>query len=417
MPLPVLKVPLSEDLLNYYRQRLERADQDYDDALNRIDILKIAQEDYHRSQWELLKREAEIAELQNLLSDHRERAFDERKQLLKIMAENDHLKVMELKDRKKIRYLLSVSGNSPSEITYFRDLIDKRLVRIHQTGENKNSSKSSKENHQERDIVILEDEIEGLKLNLTAVQTQLDEQRTFYEQTISQLKRDRELSSQEHKVWLEQSKQKSAELLESNRRLRTLCRENTRELLFTKKSVHNYERQLIEEKTVLFEENVDLKKKLETEVHKSQSIEKTVEAKITRKHDSIISDLKSRNIKLEESLNIAKMRNEDVGAQYQRKIDQLQSRSDAALSNLNSLKKRRDFEIEGFTNDIILLRKQLKTLERSILKYAPLEDKELVLLGMAQATGQKVAHMSTTLQGLKAKVYQTEMHMKSFASV
>jgi hypothetical protein len=46
----------------------------------------------------------------------------------------------------------------------------------------------------------------------------------------------------------------------------------------------------------------------------------------------------------------------------------------------SSLKKRRDYEIEGFTNDILMLRKQLKMLEKNILKYGPLEDKELVLL-------------------------------------
>ena len=50
------------------------------------------------------------------------------------------------------------------------------------------------------------------------------------------------------------------------------------------------------------------------------------------------------------------------------------------LDSYNALKKRRDYEIEGFTNDILMLRKQLRVLEKSILKYGPLEDKELVLL-------------------------------------
>jgi hypothetical protein len=50
--------------------------------------------------------------------------------------------------------------------------------------------------------------------------------------------------------------------------------------------------------------------------------------------------------------------------------------------SFTALKKRRDYEIEGFTNDILMLRKQLKVLEKNILKYGPLEDKELILLSL-----------------------------------
>lgn len=45
-----------------------------------------------------------------------------------------------------------------------------------------------------------------------------------------------------------------------------------------------------------------------------------------------------------------------------------------------SLNKRRDHEIEGFTNDIMLLRKQVQVLEHHLLQYGPLEDRELLLL-------------------------------------
>jgi hypothetical protein len=70
-----------------------------------------------------------------------------------------------------------------------------------------------------------------------------------------------------------------------------------------------------------------------------------------------------------------------------------------------ALKKKRDFEIEGFTSDILLLRKQLKTLEKAILKYAPLEDKEFALLNIARNTGKKAIEISTSLQNLKVIQY------------
>jgi hypothetical protein len=38
--------------------------------------------------------------------------------------------VQELKDRNKIRYLLALSGAREEEVTYFRDKLDKRLVKV-----------------------------------------------------------------------------------------------------------------------------------------------------------------------------------------------------------------------------------------------------------------------------------------------
>lgn len=58
------------------------------------------------------------------------------------------------------------------------------------------------------------------------------------------------------------------------------------------------------------------------------------------------------------------------------------SKFDSVSTNHEALKKRRDYEIEGFTTDIITLRSQLKALEKSLLKYDLLEEKELVLLNL-----------------------------------
>ena len=69
------------------------------------------------------------------------------------------------------------------------------------------------------------------------------------------------------------------------------------------------------------------------------------------------------------------------------------------------MKKRRHFEIEGFTNDIISLRKQLKVLEKSILKYAPLADKEFLLLNIARQTGMKVESLSGGLHQMKVLLF------------
>ena len=70
----------------------EKAEQDYQDALKAIEDIKISHEEYHRLTWELHQRLNEIADLQKALSDAQTFLFEERKQLLKVMAENDDLR-------------------------------------------------------------------------------------------------------------------------------------------------------------------------------------------------------------------------------------------------------------------------------------------------------------------------------------
>eukprot|EP00158_Paraphelidium_tribonemae_P004873 Partr_v1_DN27025_c1_g1_i1_m28736 putative Coiled-coil domain containing 77 len=122
--------PAGQDLLKYYKQRIERAEHDYRDALDALEKIKISHKDYHEISWELHQRTNEIASLQKALGDAQTYLFDERKQLLKALAENDELRIQELKDRKKIRYLLAMYGlPDQEETTYFKQELEQRFVK------------------------------------------------------------------------------------------------------------------------------------------------------------------------------------------------------------------------------------------------------------------------------------------------
>lgn len=69
-----------------------------------------------------------------------------------------------------------------------------------------------------------------------------------------------------------------------------------------------------------------------------------------------------------------------------------------------TLKQRRKHEIEGFTSDIQMLRKRIQDLEKHIVATAPVEDKELGLLGIAKGTSQKVSRMANSLHTLKVNI-------------
>jgi hypothetical protein len=117
---------------------------------------------------------------------------------------------------------------------------------------------------------------------------------------------------------------------------------------------------------------------------------KTIETRVVKKQDTVVLDLKNSVKKLESELKQTKEHLAKRETTLNQKIEYLKSKFDSVNSkyygeltnSYTALKKRRDYEIEGFTSDIINLRNQLRLLEKSLLKYGSLEDKELVLLNL-----------------------------------
>ena len=85
-------LPLSSELLDYYRHKLESLENDYQLILEQVDGLRVSHEETHKLTWELHKRSKEVSELQQAISDFQIALFDERKHLLRVVSENDQLK-------------------------------------------------------------------------------------------------------------------------------------------------------------------------------------------------------------------------------------------------------------------------------------------------------------------------------------
>jgi hypothetical protein len=79
-----------------------------------------------------------------------------------------------LKDRNKIRYLLALSGAPEEEVTYFRDKLDKRLIKVPKMIDA--NSKDINKQFDDQDLIIMEEEIQSLLLKVSACETQLNEQ-------------------------------------------------------------------------------------------------------------------------------------------------------------------------------------------------------------------------------------------------
>ena len=108
-------------ILAYYRERVDTIQKERDEWFERLESLRISQEDYHKQEWELKKRNEEIAELQKSLSDSHVALLEERELTLRLRRDNEELQGRAVEDRRKIMELLALNGSVEQDITYVKD--------------------------------------------------------------------------------------------------------------------------------------------------------------------------------------------------------------------------------------------------------------------------------------------------------
>lgn len=96
-------------------------------------------------------------------------------------------------------------------------------------------------------------------------------------------------------------------LLNNLNKTRTLCRENTRELLRTKKLSHAHCKNLVEEKSQMVENMNGMRQQLYNEQHRNEVVEKVVETRISKSQEKIVYALRSQCHKLEEEVQTLKV--------------------------------------------------------------------------------------------------------------
>ncbi|ORX87548.1 hypothetical protein BCR32DRAFT_227877 [Anaeromyces robustus] len=411
------KLPLSQELLQYYKDKLESFEKDYEQAIKLMDGCRVSHEEYFNLTRELQKKTKEVTNLQKLLSDAQLAIFDERKQLLKVLAENDELKIQEVKDRRKIRYLLGLVDTT-DEITYFKKGFYKKFLKNNKDENhdmlnyigNGNSEKDNIKTNKVAEVVfdnetiyIVNDEIEGLRLTISSLKAQLEEQKKENKKHIEGFKKDRQFRINENESQQQYYFEQIISLTEKINKLRSICRENTKELIQTKSNAKILDRKSKCQLAQYAEDMKILKGCFSEQKDKCDDLKKNLEIKFSKKNDDMINNLRKQLGKYEEELRLEKSKNQNIDEKYKKQIESLNNKIKKINSNYKALKKRRDYEIEGFTNDILRLRKQLKTLENHLVNSETPMDKEIELLNIARNTGKRAEKMTEEINRYKVK--------------
>ena len=117
-------------LLAHYRDRINAFDREREEWLQKLENVRLSQEEAHKTQWELQKRREEISDLQKTLSNAKLSLYEERQHILKLVKESDQLKVKELEDKKKIVELLALNEPLEQEVVFYKDLRPGNIISI-----------------------------------------------------------------------------------------------------------------------------------------------------------------------------------------------------------------------------------------------------------------------------------------------
>lgn len=435
----------SRELLEYYRKKIGEYDIEREEIIKKQDKFKEALDDQHKLQWELRQKDDEIGELQKAISDMQVFLFQEREQVLKLYAENDRLKIQELQDRKKINRLLSLAGVNENEVTYFiREPPGKMIINQKANSRSVRHESEPKEpcvpNHQ---IAVYNEgpnnskyprDYESLLLQINSLETQIQEQTKLSKEQIDSLMEDRRTHMEEYETQRLKDSSSIKSLKEKLLKTQNLLHESTKDFLDAKYEMRSVERKWMQEKDRLLN---DLDK---SSKHKSEQAKEDEVLFVAQEHSTALADedrkryeaeIDTLNEQIKQSHQLAEMYREQVikfedelcnfrekgdmtREVFKEKNDKMAKRLQIMNDRYKELEKRRNMEIEGFKNDIKILRTKLKSVEKQLFKvtigYAGCD--EVDVLNNVHETTVRSREMQGELNHLKAKIYGLESDIR-----
>ncbi|XP_033745022.1 coiled-coil domain-containing protein 77-like [Pecten maximus] len=442
----------SRELLEYYRKKIAEYDEEHDLMVSKLEEYKITYEEQHKLQWELRQREEEIVELQKALSDMQIYLFQEREHVLRLYSENDRLKIRELEDKKKIQQLLSLSGTTESEITYFLKEPPAKAIVEQKTKNRPQSAAESRQNRglKKKQLPLSErrqsmspnpeekykHDNEVLALQVEALQAQLQEQTKLAKEQTEALAEDRKVKEEEMATRQQRDEAKIHTLTEKLHKTQDLLYESTKDFLELRYQGRSHERQWMAEKDRLLREMDGFKQQLNIS---KESILNVTEGGTYEGRAHHAEEVKALEYQLQQSQKLAEMYREQV-IQLEDELSRIREEGDVtrevfkgrsdkmtkrlALMNqrYQDLERRRNLEVEGFKNDIKNLRSRLKDVERQLYKVTmgfaedmdmkrP-DDIDMQVLRNVHATAGRSKKLMGELKNLKAKMYGMENNLK-----
>ncbi|CAB4026700.1 Hypothetical predicted protein, partial [Paramuricea clavata] len=274
-----------------------------------------------------------------------------------------------------------------------------------------------------------EQDNQTLLLQIESLQAQLEEQTKLSREEIEGLLEDRRVRSEEHSASTERDQDKIKSLTEKLHKSQDLLYQSTKDFLELKYDLRARERQWMIDRDRLVQEIEHFR--LQVDVSGSSMLEATgvsVEPQVAQ-----LQTIQSLKEQVEQAQKLADMYREqcigledelgrikeetDVGLElFKERNDKVSKRLALMNQRYAALEKRRALEVEGFKNDIKMLRNKLKNVEKHLFKVTvdvPIDgDVDQEVLRNVHATAARSKYLVGELHHLKAKIYSLENDLR-----
>lgn len=367
------QLPPSRELLKHYQDKLEAYEKEEQHLVARVQACAQLLDTSNRLENELRKREDELEGLKDDLEAVSIKLHAERRNNLKLGAENDKLRIKDVECKRKISVLLKLCGKTEEELV---QLVEQG------GGRDSNNEKSDK-------IKKFEDKAsqkdrrssQNLELEIAHLETQLMEQEKLHR---DQLKAEREIKKKSEKMHLTDKsmmRDKISSFQSSISGLENEIQLLTSQIATQKSGFRKEENKWLNDRTVLTRKLQFFEKYGTTEgSHSDQRMkqrlgggDKKAPQKIQKLENEIV--IKDRELqrssqellRLSNELDKERMRSEAAANILAKKTKQMTEQVNVLTERCDKLEQRKSLEIEGYKSDIKLLRNKLSQLESKLL--------------------------------------------------
>ena len=400
-PAELESLPLSTELLEYYRQRVQNAENELKNCNQRLDQIDQRQLDLHKSRWGLQKRNQDVGDLQRALSDSHVIVWEEKEKNRKLQAENDQLRMNEAEDRRKIQHLLALVDPITQEVTYSRSQAPDTLNLHSHARSNLDAAQSDQQPRKGvvarkgitpearraggpsasaasdkapvvkqpptarvlRTVYMPNEKVETLQVHIESLRAQLQEQEELSRERTAALLEDRRLRIAEESARRSAEAEQMRELDEALKKSEGLLHRATRDYLTLKHETLEQQRMDTERIQVLRVERDSLAQNLE-QLRKNAAIEvEAASAGAKRGAEQYVTLFRQQVADTERTLGLLKDQHHGLQQALAMRVKELEENLSSLKTKYRALEQRRKLDSEGYQQELSMVQKQLSRIE------------------------------------------------------
>ena len=388
-------------LIDYYRLVLDTYEKEKKTYSNLFENLKVKNENLHKIEWETKKREEEIIELKRALEESNFALNNERKKAIHFSQMLQNCEEIAKDDKRRIGQILQLTEPIEQTIKLYKDrspeITEKYSNYNFQEGLNEknfvpNNKKKTKNKSKKKHVkpiinpydknkehlhnliikssdtqqqilrtVLFPEEKKQIEKNdeNEQLKNQIEDAKKNYEDQIEKLEEIRKIREEDFRQNLLNFRQQSNELLNENQKLENLNYLTCKDLMELKYDNGIKERKNYEKMDEIKTSNKKIANDLKSIVQNYTKEKKFNQNEYNKKTREMTKCLRDQVRAQEEAANLIKEQYKQIQKIYGDRVNDLNQKTNNLIEKINFLQNNKNFLIEGYINEIELMRKRL----------------------------------------------------------